>query len=495
MNQHQAAMLRNLPSVERLLTLLSSLNPQGVHPQKFLKDNAAREPYAKARVPRSVLLLASRDAVEEFRKLILSGRIAPEDKAETEGAVLALALDKARKALSPSLIPVVNGTGVVVHTNLGRSILADEALAHAMRVSGGYSNLEYDLSEGRRGSRFVHVEELLKELTGAEAAFVVNNNAAAVLLCIDTVARGKKVIVSRGELVEIGGSFRIPEVMAKGGADLCEVGTTNRTHPADYERAIDADTGLLLKAHTSNFAVVGFTASVSLADLCCMGRERGIPVMEDLGSGSLLDLSVYGLSREPTVGDSVATGADLVTFSGDKMLGGPQAGIIVGKKEVVDQCKKNPLARALRIDKMTLAALESTLRLYRDPETAVAVIPTLRLIAADPAALARRARRLSASINKLAPGKVSARVVKTGSRVGGGALPLETLPSYGLEISVSGLSPNDLEKLMRGADTPVIGRIENDSFLLDVRTVADRELSLVTGAISSFLSKPSSETA
>jgi len=286
---------------------LAAMPPAEFFREKPLGNNGPAPKHA-GRVPKSVLLGACRDAVEEFRKLIISGQDVPGGREGMEGAVSALALEKARKALAPSLVPVVNGTGVVVHTNLGRSILAEKALAHALSVSCGYSNLEYDLADGGRGSRFVHVEGLLKELTGAEAAFVVNNNAAAVLLCIDTLARGKKVIVSRGELVEIGGSFRIPEVMAKGGADLCEVGTTNRTHPADYERAIDADTGLLLKAHTSNFAVVGFTASVSLADLCRMGREHGIPVMEDLGSGSLLDLSAYGLSREPTVGDSVAAG-------------------------------------------------------------------------------------------------------------------------------------------------------------------------------------------
>lgn len=493
MNQDKAALLRSLPPVERLLSLLAAMPPAEFFREKPLGNNGPAPKHA-GRVPKSVLLGACRDAVEEFRKLIISGQDVPGGREGMEGAVSALALEKARKALAPSLVPVVNGTGVVVHTNLGRSILAEKALAHALSVSCGYSNLEYELADGGRGSRFVHVEGLLKELTGAEAAFVVNNNAAAVLLCIDTLARGKKVIVSRGELVEIGGSFRIPEVMAKGGADLCEVGTTNRTHPADYERAIDADTGLLLKAHTSNFAVVGFTASVSLADLCRMGREHGIPVMEDLGSGSLLDLSAYGLSREPTVGDSVAAGADLVTFSGDKMLGGPQAGIIVGKKDVVARCKKNPLARALRIDKLTLAALESTLSLYRDPETAVALIPTLRLIAARPEELSRRARRLAGSLNRLTPGRILAKVVKTGSRVGGGALPLETLPSYGVEISVSGLSPNALERLMRAAATPVIGRIEDDSFLLDVRTIDDREISLVTGAISSFLFKQPSES-
>lgn len=493
MNQHQAALLRSLPSVERLLSILSSADPGELRKKPRRPEAHRTKPESAARIPKSVIVSACREAVEEFRRIIQQGGKTPEDKAGMEEAVTALALSKARARLSDSLIPVVNGTGVVVHTNLGRSILAAEALMHAITVSGGYSNLEYDLDQGRRGSRFVHVEELLKELTGAEAAFVVNNNAAAVLLCIDTVARGKKVIVSRGELVEIGGSFRIPEVMAKGGADLVEVGTTNRTHPADYERAIDAETGLLLKAHTSNFAVVGFTASVSLADLCRMGREHGIPVMEDLGSGSLLDLSVYGLTREPTVIDSVAAGADLVTFSGDKMLGGPQAGIIVGKKEVVARCKKNPMARALRIDKLTLAALESTLALYRDPETAVEKIPTLRLIAAPAAELSRRAKKLAASINKIAPATVSANVVKTGSRVGGGALPLENLASSGVTISISGISANAVEKLMRAAETPVIGRIENDSFMLDVRTVADSELSLVENAVRSIIFQPSSE--
>jgi L-seryl-tRNA(Ser) seleniumtransferase len=281
--------------------------------------------------------------------------------------------------------------------------------------------------------------------------------------------------------------------MAKGGAVLCEVGTTNRTHPRDYENAIDGETGLLLKAHTSNFAMIGFTSSVTLEELCGIGRAHGIPVMEDLGSGSLLDLSGYGLPKEPVVGDSVAAGTDLVTFSGDKMLGGPQAGIIVGKKDIVDECRRNPLARALRIDKLTLAALESTLRLYRDPDKARTAIPTLILLTAPEDVLMRRARRLSALIGKIPGGLVSARVMKAGSKVGGGALPLADLPSFGVAVGVSGLSPNALEKAMRKARVPVIGRIENDSYFLDVRTIQDVELSIVIDALSTIASNLSSE--
>ncbi len=481
MNPDRSARLRALPSVERILSLAGD---------SFRGDTGSfsgAPELSGGRLPKGLLVAACREAVEEYRRRVLAGEETPAAKPGMEAAVLALAKKYAAAALVPSLRRVVNGTGVVVHTNLGRSVLAEMAVENAARAAGAYSNLEYDLELGERGSRGSHVEGLLTELSGEEAAHVVNNNAAAVLLCLETLARGKKVIVSRGELVEIGGSFRIPEVMAKSGAVLCEVGATNRTHPRDYEAAIDENTGLLFKAHTSNFAVVGFTASVPLSELVRMGRERGIPVMEDLGSGSLLDLSVYGLSREPTVMDSVAAGADLVTFSGDKMLGGPQAGIIVGRKDLVAACRKNPLARAVRIDKMTLAALETTLRLYRDPETARAAIPTLRLLSTPSEELLRRARRLAGKIRKACGEGVKARVLPVGSRVGGGALPLESLQSFAVALEARGMSASGLEKKMRSAAVPVIGRIENGEFLLDVRTIADSEMLDVTSALQGAL--------
>jgi len=434
--------------------------------------------------PKSVGVAAARRAVDELRARILEGGEAPAGARALEDAALSLALEHAEKLSAPNLVPVVNATGVVVHTNLGRSPLAPEVADRVAAIARGYSNLEFDLAAGKRGSRTSLVEGLLCELTGAEAALAVNNNAGAVLLALAAVARGREVIVSRGELVEIGGSFRIPDVMAQSGAVLQEVGTTNRTHPADYERAINENTGLLLKAHTSNFAVVGFTRSLSLEELVGLGKKHHVPVMEDLGSGTLIDFSRFGLTREPTVTDSVAAGADIVTFSGDKMLGGPQAGVILGKKPLLDRIKAHPLARALRLDKMTLAALEGTLRLYRDPAAAVKSIPTLARITEPEQSVKKRAQRLSRLLRK-APG-VAARVVPAKSKVGGGALPLQEIPSFAVELSVPGLSANQVEEAMRAFDTPVIGRIEEDRFLLDLRTVFDHELAVIRDAAASL---------
>jgi L-seryl-tRNA(Ser) seleniumtransferase len=305
------------------------------------------------------------------------------------------------KATTPNLKPVVNATGVVVHTNLGRSLLPETVVENIAVIAGRYSTLEYDLDAGKRGSRHAIVEDLLCEISGCQAAMAVNNNAGAVLLCLETFARSKEVIVSRGELVEIGGSFRVPDVMAKSGGILKEVGTTNRTHLRDYENAIGDNTALLLKVHRSNYSVIGFTAEVSLRELVELGAGHGVPVMEDLGSGTFIDFSKYGLVKEPTVQESVAAGTDIVTFSGDKLLGGPQAGIIVGKKSIVDQIKQNPLARALRLDKMTLAALESTLRLYRDEEKAVGMIPTLRMLTMKIGDIETRAANLAEDLENI----------------------------------------------------------------------------------------------
>ncbi|MBU1398244.1 MAG: L-seryl-tRNA(Sec) selenium transferase, partial [Proteobacteria bacterium] len=314
-----------------------------------------------------------------------------------------------------------------------------------------------------------------------------NNNAAAVLLCLETIAKNRKVIVSRGELVEIGGSFRIPDVMAKSGAILKEVGTTNRTHLKDYIAAIGNDTALLLKVHTSNYSVVGFTASVTLKELVELGAKRQIPVMEDLGSGTFIDFSKYGLSKEPTVQESVSAGADVVTFSGDKLLGGPQAGIIVGKKDVVDSVKKNPLTRALRIDKLTLAALESTLRLYRDPEKAVHLIPTLRMLTIPFDLIKKRADKLYKLLSKINNPALSITLVNRSSKAGGGSLPLLDLPSKCIAVKIEGVSANSLEKRMRENTPPVIGRIEDDCFLMDLRTVQEEELTTVKNALNNVL--------
>jgi L-seryl-tRNA(Ser) seleniumtransferase len=346
----------------------------------------------------------------------------------------------------------------------------------------GYSNLEYDLGAGRRGSRHTAVEGLLSEISGAEAAMAVNNNAAAVLLCLDTLARNREVIVSRGELVEIGGAFRVPDVMEKSGAVLREVGTTNRTHLKDYAAAVGENTALLLKVHQSNFSIVGFTKAVSLKELAGFGRPKNIPVMEDLGSGTFVDFSAYGLQKEPTVQESVAAGADVVTFSGDKLLGGPQAGLIVGRRDIIDRVKTNPLARALRIDKMTLAALESTLRLYRDERRAVAEIPTLAMVTMSPSAVEDRADRLALRLKAAGGRRIRIDQISGISKAGGGALPLLDLPSRCLAIQVEGRSASAVESQMRANDPPIIGRIENDRFVLDVRTLSENDFTTIETA-------------
>ncbi|MBW1897372.1 MAG: L-seryl-tRNA(Sec) selenium transferase, partial [Deltaproteobacteria bacterium] len=365
--------------------------------------------------------------------------------------------------------------------------LTETVAKHVADISSRYSNLEFDLGKGIRGSRYSCVEDILCELSGAEAAMVVNNNAGAVFLSLETLAMGKEVIVSRGELVEIGGSFRIPDVMARSGAHLVEVGATNRTHLADYEKAISNETSLLLKVHTSNYSMLGFTAEVALEDLVALGNKYHIPVMNDLGSGSFIDFLKYGLMKEPTVQETVATGVDVATFSGDKMLGGPQAGIIVGKKDVIDRIKKNPINRALRIDKMTLAALESTLHLYRDEAKAVSEIPTLRMLTSSPKVLANRAQRLRRRLKKLNSQRLQVVIVTASSRVGGGALPLQELPTKCVSVEIEGMSANAIEGALRKATPPIIGHIENDLFLMDVRTVLDEEIPVIASTFETIL--------
>jgi len=468
LSTEQKATLRALPGVDHVLEL------------------ARQQPQFDA-VPDTVLVNAIRSVLETQRRRILSTGAAPRNEQLTDERILTLTRQSLQETLRLKLRPVVNATGVVVHTNLGRSVLADEALEHMAAVAGRYTNLEYDLTAGRRGSRYSHVEKIICEITGAKAAMVVNNCAGAVLLCLDTLARGKRVIVSRGELVEIGGSFRVPDVMAKSGATLIEVGTTNRTHLQDYEKAIDADTALLLKVHRSNFSVVGFTAEVSLADLAALGKRCGIPVMEDLGSGTFVDFSKYGLTRETTVQESVADNADLVTFSGDKLLGGPQAGIIVGNLELIEQVKKNPITRALRIDKLTLAALESTLRFYRDEQTAVSAIPTLRMLTATKEETAASAQRLLDRLAKLADSRLKLRSKDVISKAGGGALPLLELHGTGVEVRIDGLSPNRIQKQLRGNQPPVIARIEEDCLLIDPRTLLEDDLPIIADALDRIL--------
>ena len=453
-----------------------------------LLEAAKSEPVLKA-VPRSVLIRCGREVVDRLRSDILEED--PELGTETlsDSAILKRFVEQVYREMTPRLRPTINGTGVVIHTNLGRSLLAAEAVENIARISSRYSNLEFDLSRGKRGSRYDAVEEILCEITGAEAGMAVNNNAGAVLLCLNTLAVGREVIVSRGELVEIGGSFRIPDVMSRSGAVLREVGTTNRTHVRDYEAAVNEATGLLLKVHQSNYSIVGFTSSVSVSELTDLGQRLGLPVMEDLGSGPLIDFSRHGITREPTVMDSVSAGPDLVTFSGDKLLGGPQAGLIVGKKEVLDAVKKNPLTRALRIDKMTLAALESTLRLYRDPERALREIPTLRMLTMPEVEIERRAAKCKDLLEGIGDERLSIHSLNRPSRVGGGALPLQELPSRCLGLSIRGISAAAMEERMRNSDPPVIGRIEDDRFLLDFRTIQDDELPLIAEAVGRLLER------
>jgi L-seryl-tRNA(Ser) seleniumtransferase len=436
--------------------------------------------------PRKLVLDAIREILEETRKHILQTGTAISGIDHQE--LVGLILKRIERLSEFTLRPVVNATGIIIHTNLGRSLLSDEAVARLQLICGGYNNLEYDLQRGERGSRYVHAEAILGELTGAEAALVVNNNAGAVFLALSTLARGREVVVSRGQLVEIGGAFRIPDVMSSSGALLREVGTTNRTHLKDYASAITDQTALLMKVHTSNYKIIGFTAEVALEDLVKLGRERGLPVMEDLGSGCFVNLAPFGLHGETTVQETVNTGADLVTFSGDKLLGGPQAGILVGRKDLIEQCRKNPITRALRVDKMSLAALEVTLRLYRDQHQALEKIPTLRMIATPAEKLKSRAEELARMIREI-DGSAAMRVeVQQGfSQVGGGSLPAQNLSSHVVAVRSEMYSPNAIEKHLRENDPPIIGRIESDSFIMDVRTVKDTELEFIRRAFSHML--------
>ncbi len=467
-NKKQQAWLRMLPGVDHILEI------------------ACADPFFET-IPRSVLLHSVRLVLDRHRKTILDGINEIDEKSLSDSMILDKVKVGAKDAMTLNLLRTINATGVVVHTNLGRSLLAADAIANLSIIGGRYSNLEFDLSGGERGSRYSAVEDILCELSGAEAAMVVNNNAGAVLLCLETIAGGKKVVVSRGELVEIGGSFRIPDVMAKSGGILKEVGTTNRTHPEDYENAIENDTALLLKVHTSNYRVVGFTADVSLKELVAIGAKYRIPVMEDLGSGTFIDFSKYGPVKEPTIQESTATGADVITFSGDKLLGGPQAGIIVGKKDIIDKIKKNPITRALRIDKLTLAALESTLSLYRDREKAINAIPTLRMLTLSFDCIEKKAKQLGKMLENIGNDRMRIELINLSSKAGGGALPLLELPSKCVGIKVRGMSANNIEKHMRKNRPPVIGRIEEDFFIMDLRTIQDDELVIIKTAFNNML--------
>ncbi|HJV36639.1 L-seryl-tRNA(Sec) selenium transferase [Geomonas sp.] len=436
------------------------------------------------RYPRPPLLKGVRAVLDRLREQAKAKEL-PEE-AFSESAICAEITRELALLTAPSLKRLINGSGVVIHTNLGRSILPEAARAPLNTIAFSYSNLEFDLSAGVRGSRYSHLESLLCELTGAEAGIVVNNNAAAVLLALSALAAGREAVVSRGELVEIGGSFRIPDVMRLSGVTLKEVGTTNRTHPRDYSSAVTPETALFLKVHCSNFAVVGFTAEVTASELVELGKGAGVPVLADMGSGNLVDLSQRLGCDEPTVQDFVRAGVDVITFSGDKLLGGPQAGLIVGKKAFIEPMKKHPLLRALRMDKLTLATLEATLALYRDELVALAEVPTLRMLTASVAEVAARGKKMVRQLRRRLPAAVSLGFQEGTSQAGGGTLPLLNLPTLLIEVGVEGLSANEIEAKLRNSAVPVIGRISKNAFLLDPRTILDGDLPDLQAALASL---------
>jgi len=450
-----------LPSVDKVLQEAGELIAQ----------------HGRSRIVHSVQAVLS-----EMRQAALAQDAAPVatdvadtvDAAPSVGDIIHKVTLKLEKQDRSNLKKMFNLTGTVLHTNLGRALLPEVAIKAVVDAMTSATNLEFDLSTGKRGDRDDLVEELLCELTGAEAATIVNNNAAAVLLLLNTMAMGKEVIVSRGELVEIGGAFRIPDIMQRAGARLCETGATNRTHLADYRNAINADTALLMKVHCSNYVITGFTKSVDLSEISALGREHKIPTAVDLGSGTLIDLEQFGLVREPTVREAIEAGADLVTFSGDKLLGGPQAGIIVGRADLIAQIKRNPLKRALRVGKITLAALEPVLALYRSPELLTQRLTTMRLLTRPRAEMQQQAQTLIPLVQQALGDAYLVHGEEMSSQVGSGALPVDQLPSYGLMIRVNPSHKlsnpmGRLEKAFRQLPRPVIGRIANDTFCLDLR--------------------------
>lgn len=436
-------------------------------------------------VGRETVTSAAREAIDELRKDILSlseDALDAFDIARLQVAsVVDAVVDKIDDKEQNNLYPLINATGTILHTNLGRAPLCKDAVDNVAAVSRGYSNLEYDVKAGKRGSRHSIIEDLIVELTGAEAAMMVNNNASATMIVLSSMAAGKEVIVSRGELVEIGGAFRIPDIMEQSGAKLRDIGTTNKTKPSDYVNNIDPEmTAALMKVHTSNYRIMGFTEEASLEDLVEIGKEYDLPVIFDMGNGLMLDLAPYGLD-EPNVPASLATGIDVMLFSGDKLLGGPQGGIIVGKKKYIDKMKKHPLARALRVDKMTFAAMEATLKKYRDEELAKRDIPVVHMITEPKDSLLGRATDLAQKINEVAK-SVKAEVVPVDDQIGGGSAPMVYLPGYGVAITSDKLSANSIERALRKNSTPIVARIQDEHLLLCVRTVLECEAEVIAEA-------------
>ncbi|MEO2067890.1 MAG: L-seryl-tRNA(Sec) selenium transferase [Desulfurobacteriaceae bacterium] len=456
-------LLRKIPKVDLFLKDEELLSTLGDFPKTFLVD-------------------AIRTTLEKVRKEILEGKRKDLNLEEIKKEII----KELKKLTKPKLHKVINATGVVLHTNLGRAPISKKVAEHLANLITGYSNLEYDLQKGKRGLRYRNLEWILKKLTGAEDVCVVNNNAGAVLLVLSALAKGKEVIVSRGELIEIGGSFRIPDVMIQSGAILKEVGTTNKTHLFDYENAINEKTGLILKVHTSNYKILGFTESVKTQELVELGKRYGIPVYEDLGSGSFIDVRKIGLSYEPTVQDVLKAGVDVVSFSGDKLLGGAQAGIILGKKEYLEKIKKHPLNRALRIDKMTLAVLEMTLMYYLDEEKALKEVPTWYLLSQSLEDIKKKAENIYFKL-KEEDLEAEIDIVEDESEVGGGALPLQKLKTFCIGIKPKKLSLQELEQTLRNQEIPIISRIKNEICLLDMRTVFDEEIDYVRECLIKIL--------
>ncbi|NMB35912.1 MAG: L-seryl-tRNA(Sec) selenium transferase [Firmicutes bacterium] len=472
MKQLKQRCLRLLPAVDKILQ------------EKELKEIGEE-------IPRHLIVEAVQEIVTEKRAVIRGAAAAGELEAlDLSPAFLACRVrERVREEARFSLRPVFNATGVLLHTNLGRAPLAAVAVQSLQEAGRSFCNLEISLKTGHRSSRYEHVEALLCRLTGAEAALVVNNNAGAVFLALNTLAAGREVIVSRGELVEIGGSFRLPEVMTASGAFLAEVGTTNKSYRRDFERAINERTALLLKVHSSNFKILGFTAAVQAGQLVELGREHNLPVMEDLGSGVLVDLTRFGLPAEPMVQESVAAGIDLITFSGDKLLGGPQSGIIVGKREYLDRIKSNQMARALRVDKLTLSALESTLRLYLHEERALKEIPILRMLTVPAAVLKERAKVLASQLAAGLGPKWRVGISQERARVGGGSLPLAALPSYQVTLAGRRVGTAKAVRMLRDADRPVIARVRKKKILLDLRSLQEEEDGLLVETLLGVLSQ------
>ena len=443
-------------------------------------DELLRHPHlASLSCQHTILTETVREVIDSLRQAILAGEepsLQPDSLCDEVERLV-------QKKTTMNLRPVINATGIVLHTNLGRAKLSTAAVQAIQSVAQDYNTLEYNLEKGSRGSRYSHVEQLISKLTGAEDAMVVNNNAAAVMLVLSTMARGKEVVTSRGELVEIGGAFRVPEIMSQSGGTLVEVGTTNKTHPSDYVRAVTENTGAFLKVHTSNFKIVGFSEEVSLEEMVRLGHERNIPVIYDLGSGAMVRLEDYGILDEPNVLDAMKSGADIISFSGDKLLGGPQAGIIIGRREYIEAMKKNPLTRAFRIDKLTLAALEATLREYQDPAQAIQNNPTLRMITATMETLVPKGEQLLAELQRTCDGSYTVELTEDFGQVGGGSVPTQMIRSSVVAVEPTLVSPDVLEQRLRRISLPIIARISKDRLLLDVRTIEEHHFSYIAESI------------